>query len=404
MRYLSAKAAAEELGVTLQTLYAYVSRGLLRSEPEPGQTRRRRYSASDVQELKRRQERKRDPAGAIENAMHWGSPVMESGITLISDGRLYYRGKDAVELSRRGSLEQVAALIWQADGDSIVCKPQDVDALPWEILRALPPTDAFQVAAPIASTSDLAVYSPDPQVASETGARIVGLFAAIVAGSAETMGSVAETLREGWGVPGDPEPARGLLNATLILCADHELNASAFTARTVASTGSTLYAAVNAGLSALQGHKHGGSTDRVEALFSEVELRGDATQVLANYMRRGDIVPGFGHNLYPDGDPRAAELLARTRESYGDAMRLTPADDLARATEGGLGQRPNIDFALVAVRRALQLPVGSALTLFALGRTVGWIGHAIEQYATDRLIRPRARYVGITPEQTGDDM
>ena len=398
MRYLSAKAAAEELGVTLQTLYAYVSRGLLRSEPEPGQTRRRRYSASDVQELKRRQERKRDPAGAIENAMHWGSPVMESGITLISDGRLYYRGKDAVELSRRATLEQVAALIWQADGDGIVCKPQDADALPWEILRALPPTDAFQVAAPMASTSDLAAYNPDPQVAPEIGARIVGLFASIAVRGGDTLASVAETLRAGWGVDGDDGLARDVLNAALILCADHEFNASAFTARTVASTGSTLYAAVNAGLSALQGHKHGGSTDRVEALFSEAEAHGGATQVLANYLRRGDVIPGFGHKLYPGGDPRGAELLARARALYGDAMRLTPADDLALAVEDSLGQLPNIDFALVALRRALSLPMGGALTLFALGRTVGWIGHAIEQYATDRLIRPRARYVGIAPE------
>ncbi|MAF12840.1 citrate synthase [Candidatus Poribacteria bacterium] len=391
---MTAKAAAEELGVTLQTLYAYVSRGLVRSEPAPGEKRRRTYNSADIEELKRRQERSRNPEGAVENALHWGTPVMESGITLIADGRLYYRGKDAVALSRTATAEQAAALIWATDAAGF--DAGDTAYLPWDLLTGLAATDAFQVATPLAAARDLSAYGLDAKTAARVGARIVGLFTVIAAGGREAAGSAADTLRRAWSV--DDERAGGLLDAALILCADHELNASAFTARCVASTGATLYAAVNAGLSALQGHKHGGSTDRVEALFGEVEAVGDATRVLASYLRHGDRVPGFGHTLYPEGDPRGRALIARTRELCGESGILAHAGDLTAAAESALGLKPNVDFALVLLRRALHLPAGSALTLFALGRTVGWIGHAIEQYTTDRLIRPRARYVGTAPK------
>src|ERR671939_493030 len=114
VRYLTARQAAEELGVTLATLYAYVSRGMIRSEAA-GRSRRRRYRAEDVRRLKERKERRRDPDGVVEGALHWGTPVMESGITLIDDGRLYYRGRDVVELAGHKSIEEVAALVWTGD-------------------------------------------------------------------------------------------------------------------------------------------------------------------------------------------------------------------------------------------------------------------------------------------------
>lgn len=335
--------------------------------------------------------------GAVENALHWGTPVMESAITLISDGRLYYRGADAVDLAFTAPLERVATRIWETDAAGAVnFDAGDTAHLPWELLTSIPPTDAFQVAIPLAAAKDLTAYSFDPKTAARVGARIVGLFTTIAAGGRDVAGSAAATLGRAWSV--DDGRSRKLLDAALILCADHELNASAFTARCVASTGATLYAAVNAGLSALQGHKHGGSTERVEALFTEVEAVDDPTRVLASYLKRGDRVPGFGHTLYPEGDPRGRALIEGTRELQGDSVHVTRADDFVATVAGAVGQRPNIDFALVLLRRALSLPDGSALTLFALGRTVGWIGHAIEQYATDRLIRPRARYVGVAPD------
>src|SRR5215217_8000068 len=114
-RYLSAGRAAEELGVSLATLYAYVSRGMVRSEAVEGKKRNRRYRAEDVRRLKERKERRRDPDGVVEGALHWGTPVLESGITLIEGGGLYYRGSDVVALAGEKSIEEVAALVWTGD-------------------------------------------------------------------------------------------------------------------------------------------------------------------------------------------------------------------------------------------------------------------------------------------------
>ena len=110
--YLTAQQAADALGVTRATLYAYTSRGQLRSEPVAGRPRERRYYREDVERLKERKEARRDPSKAAAQGLHWGGPVLESGITLIHNGRLYYRGRDAVTLAETSSVEQVAALLW----------------------------------------------------------------------------------------------------------------------------------------------------------------------------------------------------------------------------------------------------------------------------------------------------
>src|SRR5438128_1770896 len=112
--YFTAKQAADALGVTLATLYAYTSRGQLRSEPVAGRSRERRYVREDVERLKERKAARRDPSRAAAHGLHWGEPVLESGITLIDNGKIYYRGRDAVELAETWSAEEVAALLWSA--------------------------------------------------------------------------------------------------------------------------------------------------------------------------------------------------------------------------------------------------------------------------------------------------
>ena len=178
-----------------------------------------------------------------------------------------------------------------------------------------------------------------------------------------------------------------------MLSADHELNASSFAARVVASTGASLRAAAIAGLAALTGPRHGGLTWRVEALFDALG-DGDAEPALRKRLAAGEDLPGFGHPLYPDGDPRASALLARAYPH------LPQARAIAEAAERLTGRRPSLDFALASVRRRLRLPLGHAFCLFALGRTAGWIAHGLEQRATGTLIRPRAIYVGPPPEKT----
>jgi citrate synthase len=166
----------------------------------------------------------------------------------------------------------------------------------------------------------------------------------------------------------------------------------------VASTGAHLYAATTAGLAAISGPRHGGLTRRVAGLFDKLagvdDLETQLTQAMRDHHGR---LPGFGHPLYPDGDMRAATLLALLRETLPQSPRLAFAQRLAAAGERLSGGEPNIDFAIVALERALGLPKDSALALFLLGRTVGWIAHALEQAANGALIRPRARYVGPRP-------
>ncbi|HEX2189962.1 MAG TPA: citrate synthase family protein [Longimicrobiaceae bacterium] len=394
-RFLDAGAAAAELGVTLPTLYAYVSRGLVRSEPGTGKSRARRYHAEDVRRLKARREQRRDPEQAARSALDLGAPVLESAVTLIDGGRFFYRGHDATELARTRTLEEVAALVWTGDADA----PPDPAALEaagsspdgWD---AAHPAESFQRVLARAATEEPNAYDLRPRAVVRSGFRILRLMGAAVAGEAPAGVPLAEVLRRGWGAE---EGARGLLDAALVVCVDHELNVSAFTARCAASAGATPYGAVVAGLAALGGARQsGGEVERVEALFDEAE-RTDVPAMLASRLRRGEGIPGIGHPLYPEGDPRGAALLELLRAADPRSPALLLAERVAGAAGELLGERPVVDFGLVALARALRLPPRSALTLFALGRTVGFVAHALEQYAAGRAIRPRARYTGPPP-------
>jgi citrate synthase len=168
----------------------------------------------------------------------------------------------------------------------------------------------------------------------------------------------------------------------------------------VASAGSHPYAAVIAGLAALEGPRHGGASARVESMLDSLRRARPLRGALAARLRRGESIDGFGHPLYRDADPRAKLLMELLSDRCAKSAEHRFVMDVAQAGTGATGEQPNIDFALAAVARVLRLPAGSPLMLFAIGRSVGWIGHAIEQYATGHLIRPRARYVGTPPAGT----
>ncbi len=414
--YLSAQEVCERLGVKEATLYAYVSRGLIRSEVESQTSRKRRYLTEDVDKLMERKEQRRDPAKVVEDALHWGVPLLDSAITMITDNHLYFRGQNAADLAQSQSLESVAALIWLDDlnaASDLFGQPVLLpDSLPlFHAMErgsggedgALPAMPALQIALTLASTRDFAAYDLTPMGVARTGARILkhmtaALISQLIVGTgyipsaSPHASSLADTLAAAW----SPDAAY-LLNAAMVLCADHELNVSSFTARVVASAESNPYAVVQAGLSALQGFKHGGQSTRVTAFIREVDQLERVQMVIGERLRRGDDLPGFGHPLYPEGDPRAKALMdmliTHQPDSPALALSLSIAESLYKMT-GGL---PTIDFALATLERVLSLPDGSALALFALGRTVGWLGHAIEQYHSSQLIRPRARYVGRPP-------
>jgi citrate synthase len=392
---LTATDASRALGVARSTLYAYVSRGYIRSEATAGRSRERRYSRDDVERLRRRKEGRRDPDNVAAQTLQWGVPILESSITLIADNTLYYRGHDAVELARSRSVADVASLLWTGTFDTnfggggrgrAPLEPAWGDRLSF-VARA-------QSVLAVASGHDRHAFDLRPAAVARTGWRILNLLTAIAARSRATEATIEETLARAWAMSAR---GAGVLRAALILCADHELNVSSFTARCVASAGSNPYAVVGAGLAAIEGTRHGGVSLRVEALLESLRRTPSIRSALGQRLRRGETIDGFGHPLYRDGDPRAAALMEVMRERYARSPELKFAIEVADAASSIVRERPTIDFALTALSRVLRLPPGSPLTLFAIGRTIGWIAHAIEQYATGQIIRPRAKYVGNPP-------
>ena len=194
-----------------------------------------------------------------------------------------------------------------------------------------------------------------------------------------------------------------VLRSALILCADHELNVSSFTARCVASAGVEPVHRRDRRPRGVGRHPawRRQRSRRVDARIM-ARARHPGTAVAAR-LRRGETIDGFGHPLYRDGDPRAIALLDALRERYPKSRELSFVLDVTDAATAITRERPNLDFALASVARVLRLPAGSPLTLFAIGRTIGWIGQAIEQYATGQLIRPRAKYVGVVPQTRRPD-
>jgi len=379
---LSAREAAAELGVGLPTLYAYVSRGMLRSEPEPG-SRRKLYSATDVRALKARH-----GEGSAALRQEAGLAVIESALTLIHEGRLYYRGVDVEALAATARLESVASLLWDCGGQDPFAEAQAFRPILPESRDGSTMTRLLTGLA-AASDLDLAAHAHSVDAIARTGARILRQAVASAVGSDCVDQPVHLALAQGWGRPRSAETVR----TALVVTADHELAASTYAVRVTTSTGASPWRAVSAGLACLDGPRHGGMAERVAHMLDAVPTPEAAEAALAARLKRGETIPGFGHPLYPGIDPRAAILLAVATSGEHDARHEAVVAAAARL----IGRAPNVDFGLVAASRAAGLPAEAPLVLFAIGRIVGWVAHIIEQSRSDRLIRPRTRYIGPLP-------
>lgn len=391
--FINAEQAADQLGVSRATLYAYVSRGLLRAHPVAGDSRRHRYARGDVAELAGKRRRGRKPVDIAKSTLDWGMPVLESGITLIRDGQLYYRGHNAVALADQASLEEVASLLWDLPGfrKFSVSSPALPDG--WGPLKkhyaTIPVIEALLPLFAIASEDgETGIWQQDETRLAAGAARLLGALFACVTGQDAGRYPLHMQLARAWGLDA---VGADLVRRALVLCADHELNASSFTARCVASTEASLRMAIIGGLAALSGGLHGGMTERIETAWQALDPRDMATQ-LRRQLAAGVEFPGFGHPLYPAGDVRAKALLELIEPEF------LMAADISETMTALTGKAPGIDFALVAMRRYLELPEGAAFCVFALGRAVGWIAHALEQRRQGQLIRPRAVYVGPEPQ------
>jgi citrate synthase len=401
--YYTAQEAADLLGIQVNTLYSYVSRGLLRSEENTAdKSRARRYLATDVDRLLARQEARRNPKSVVPRALNWGDPILSTAVTLIQDSHLFYRGYDALTLAQTRPFEAVCRLLWLDYLETETAfEPFPLSPIPlsWSqvaplLAEGVSPFEAFQIVLPLVATADLAAYDQSASGIAATGARLLPLLTSVATRQPITTSTpIANHLQEIWASHHPPSEASFLLNAALILCADHELNASSFAARVAASTGANPYAVVQAGLATLSGPKHGGQTRRVEAWLREAEQVG-VRLAIAERLKRGERVAGFGHQLYPEGDPRGRFLLTAVAERFPSAPVVTALNTAMALLPN---QYPTLDVGLVAVAHALELPPGAPLALFALGRTAGWLAQAQEQYTTKQLVRPRATYTGRPP-------
>ena len=433
--------AAKRLGVKQATLYAYVSRGVLSRRRVPD-GRGSLFDPDEVERLALRG-RPRRAAGAADI-------VVESQITEITADRLFYRGRDVVDLARTRTFEDVAELLWTgtlppagagvpvpvstgagagvsvpdsasagADGEpkpSALASDGSGAQAAWRATpaalasaraaqAALPsatlPLERLQVIVPAMAATDPLRLQLDP-------VAVIAAARSIVAGMVDCLPRMAPAALPAADVASDAIALRlwaclcerratpamlRAVSAALVLLADHELAASTLAARAAASVRADPYAVVATGLGAVSGALHGGSSLGAETLLAAAHGPADVPRVVGELLRRGERVPGFGHFVYKAGDPRAIALMGLVRRAAPKSAQLAIADAVLDEVRRKSLPEPNIDFALATLARVAGMARGSAEAIFAVARTAGWVAHALEAY-TSAPLRPRAVYTG----------
>jgi citrate synthase len=355
------------------------------------------FDAGEVESLARRGRPRHPGAGEF---------VIESALTEITSDRACYRGYDITALAARYALEDAAWLLWTGElsgRDRGAWRASEAALRAGRAAQAaLPsgtlPLERFGVIVPaLAATDPLRLQLDPPAVIAAGQAIMAGLVDCLPAPDGASGADGSSLTGRLWGklCPGPPDDGlKGALRVALVLLADHELAASTFAARVAASVRADPYAVVATGLGAAGGALHGGASLGVEAMLAAAAGPQDVARVVGSLLRRGERIPGFGHFVYRAGDPRAAFLLGEIRARAPGSPRLAVADALVREVVGRGLPTPNIDFALAVLASVAGMVPGAAEAVFAVARTAGWIGHALEEYARHTPLRPRARYTG----------
>jgi citrate synthase len=435
--FLTAAQAAQRLGVKPATLYAYVSRGVLRRD-RAADGRSSLFDSDEVERLARRG-RPRRPAGVADI-------TVESAITDITGDRLRYRGLDVIQLATSRTFEDVAELLWTGELPAArsgrgARAAQPPGSAPWRATpaalaagraaqAALPagtlPLERFQVIVPAMAATDPLRLQLDPAAVIAAGRSIIAGLVDCLPPAPPLPPLVPPPLPPL--VPPPPPPAppsasdspisdypiadrlwprlcdrraspalRRALSAALVLLADHELAASTLAARAAASVRADPYAVVATGMGAVSGALHGGASLGAEALLAAAAGPDNVPRVVGALLRRGEKVPGFGHFVYRSGDPRAVLLLDLVRRAAPKSAQLAVAEAVLAEVRRKSLPEPNIDFALGTLARVAGMITGSGEAVFAVARTAGWIAHALEAYTGPGPLRPRAIYTGRPP-------
>lgn len=379
-RMLETEEAARRLGVKRNTLYAYVSRGLLSSH-RSADGRRSLFDVDDVERLARRSRGGR----RVESRL----ATITTAITQLREDGPAYRGRPAVALAGSATYEEVAELLWDVgDAGGEGWEPRRLGRVP-----DLATADRLRFAVVMAGARDPLRADLRPEAVVRAARRLIGSLVSVVGPSGQPAAAgdrpVAARLAEGLS-PGASSAVADAVDAALVLLADHELATSTVAVRVAASTRADLYDAVLAGLGTLGGPLHGGASQLAYSLLVDAERHG-SERALNDMLRWQGVLPGFGHTVYKEGDPRAGVLLDRFAGIATDDQRrlVRSVVDLAAAHRIPL---PNVDLGLAAICWALGLPADAGRTVFAVARLAGWTAHYLEELS-ERPLRFRARAV-----------
>ena len=348
-----------------------------------------------------------------------------SGICFIDGERgvLAYRGYDIHDLAPKATFEEVCHLLWhgrlpnRAELGDLQSQFAQNRALPdgvVRLLRQLPPGEAMDTLRTAASA--LAHYDRDahdntPAASYRKAVRLTAQMASLVA----AIGRIEQSHS-----PIDPDPVMGFaagflyqltgnrpdalavraLDCALVLHADHELNASTFAARVAAATLTDIHSAIVCGIGALKGPLHGGANADVMRMlldFGEAAAPEKVEAAIRERLARKEKIPGFGHRVYKTMDPRAVHLRQLSRDlgrRSGQSHWVQMSERIESVVKAEKRLDPNVDFYSASMYYALGIPVSLYTPIFAISRTSGWTAHVLEQYANNRLIRPRAEYTG----------
>ena len=397
------------LGVKRETVYAYVSRGLLRSQlAEDGRSSTFDPAEVDAVATRGRPRRRPRQGEGIDAAL--GSAVTELG-----DGLISYHGIGLEELAGARPFEAVAELLWSG---ALPDPPTPAWSAPLAGVatarRALTaigphcaPGDRLRVAVAAAATVDPLRHDLRPEAVLHCGRSLIATVSEALApqhgptrSAAER--SVAQRVAEAVGAPSSAR-WHGVIDVALVCLADHELATSTLAARVAASTRADPTAVVLAGLATLSGPLHGSASVAVQRFLADAAE--DAPAAVATLLRTDGQLPGFGHPVHRHGDPRHALVLDAVRTAAAanarTRARLAEVDAVLAVTAQRAPVPPNVDFALGALGHVAGLPLGATELLMAVARTAGWIAHAIEEYAEPPLrFRARARGRAADPAPT----
>ena len=401
MDYVTSREAIALLDVKLQTLYAYVSRGLIHSAPVNDGSKERLYLRADIEKLRLRAEARSGHGAVAADAMHYGQPVITSEITELTAAGPKYRGYLATDLAESVLFENVARLLWTGTLDLTVAAtpqplplPANIDVLCRDIYARYVDNSILRLFA----TYVFACGMDEPDTGHQLAALrmmygLTGFFGYLSPHKQyripEPGESIAQAVLRSCGLDCDDVQVRAL-NAVLVLLADYELASATFVARVAASSAADVNACIVAAIESSSGwvveHR------RVERLLDGVTSEAELKARLEPFREGGDLPPGFQPNLYASHDPRTGPLLDLARR--GRNARVTESVTAFLAGEGArVGLHAKAMLGLEVFARALNLPRGAVPGVFLLARTAGWVAHILEQYTSETPLRPRAKFV-----------